>query len=62
MLLEVGLIGIQHTVEPWQQLLCAVIGMKDDRNAVYGSNRADVVCGSNSTGDGGLLLVILDTL
>ena len=61
-MLEIGLVRVHHTVEPREQLLCAVIGVKDDRDAVGGSNGADVVGCGNSTGDGCLLLVILDTL
>ena len=62
MLLEVGLIGIQHTVEPWEQLLRAVIGVEHDGNAVRGSNRANVVCAGHSAGNAGLLLAIGNTL
>lgn len=35
----------------------AVVGVEDDGNAVDGGNGADVVGGSNGTGDGSLLLV-----
>ena len=30
MLLEVSLIGSEHTVEPWEELLSAVIGVKNN--------------------------------
>lgn len=60
--LEVALILIQQTIEPREELLSAVIGVEDDRDAVDGSNAADVVSGSDTTGNGGLLAVIADTL
>lgn len=39
-----------------------MIGVQDNGNAVGGCNRTNVLGCGNSTGDGGLLLVILDTL
>lgn len=38
MFLEISLIGIQHPVKPWKQLLCAVIGVQDNGDAVEGSH------------------------
>jgi hypothetical protein len=61
-LFEVLLISIEHAIEPWQKLLGAMVGVQDNRDAVRGSDCADVVGGSNSSGDRGLLLVVLDTL
>lgn len=59
---EVGLICIHHAVQPWQQLLRAVVGVEDDWDAVGGGDAADVVGGGHGAGNGGLLLVVLDTL
>lgn len=61
-LLEVGLIGVHHAVQPWQQLLGTVVGVQDNWNAICGSNTSDVVSCGDSTGDRSLLLVILDPL
>jgi hypothetical protein len=61
-LLEVGLIGIEHAVEPWEELLGAVVGVEDDGDAVGGSDRADVVGTSDGTGDGSGLVAVGNTL
>lgn len=61
-LLEVGLIGVQKAIEPREELLGAVVGVKDDRDAVGGGNAADVVSSGNTTGDGSGLAVIADAL
>lgn len=61
-LLVESLVGIEHAVEPREELLGAVVGVKDDRDAVDGSNRADEVGGSNGTSDRGLLVGVGDTL
>jgi hypothetical protein len=60
--LEVALVLVEHTVEPGQELLGAVVGVEDDGDAVGRGNAADVVGSSDGTGDGGLLAVIADTL
>lgn len=62
MLLEVRFVGVQHAVQPWQQLLGAVVGVQDNGDAVCGSNTSDVVSCGDSASDRSLLLVILDTL
>ena len=51
MLLEVFLIGIEKTVQPWQKLLGTVIGVQDDRNAVGRSDRSDILSTSNTASD-----------
>jgi len=61
-LLEVGLIGIEHAVEPWKKLLGAMIGVEDDWDAVGGGNGTDVVGGGNSTLDGGKLVLVVNAL
>lgn len=61
-LLEVGLVGVEHAVQPWQKLLGAVVGVEDDGNAVNGCNSADIVGGSDGTSDGSLLVLVVDTL
>ena len=62
LLLEVGLISIEKTIQPRQELLGAVIGVQDDWDTVCWGNGADVVGTSNATGDGGLLLAIGNAL
>lgn len=62
MLLEVGLISIKHAVEPWQKLLCAVIGVEHNGDSVCWSNGTDVVSGRNRTSDGSFLVLVVDTL
>jgi hypothetical protein len=39
-----------------------VVGVKNDGNAVSGSNGSDVVGTSNGTGDGGSLVGVVDAL
>jgi hypothetical protein len=60
--LEVGLIGGEHAVQPWQQLLGAVVGVQDDGDAVDGSDGSDVVSGSDGAGDGGSLVLVVNAL
>lgn len=62
MLLEVGLVGVEHAVQPWQKLLRAVVGVENNGNAVYGCNGADVVCGSNGSSNGSLLVLVVNAL
>ena len=62
MLLEVSLIGIEHAIEPRQELLGAVIGVKDNGNAVDGGERSDEVSSGNGTGNRGSLVAVGDTL
>jgi hypothetical protein len=42
-LLEEALVFLEHAIEPRQQLLCAVVRMKNDRDAIGRGNGADVV-------------------
>ena len=60
--LEVGLIGIEHTVEPGEELLGAVVGMKNDRDTVGGGDGTDVVSAGNRTSNGGGLVAVAYTL
>jgi hypothetical protein len=60
--LEVGLVGVDHAIEPGEELLGAVVGVKDDGDAVGGSNRTDVVASGNGTSDRGLLVLVGHTL
>jgi hypothetical protein len=62
MLIVPLLIGVKHSVEPWEQLLGAVVGMENDGDAICRSDRADVVSCGNSTGDGSLLVLVVNTL
>jgi hypothetical protein len=61
-LLEVLLIRVQHTVQPWQKLLGTVVGVQDDWDTVRRRNCADVVGTSDSTGDRSLLILVVDAL
>ena len=61
-LLKVSLIGIKKAVQPWEELLGAMVGVKDDWNTIRGSNGANVVGTGNTTGDRCLLLAIGNTL
>ena len=62
LLLEVSLIGIEHTIEPREELLGAVVGVEDDRDAVCGSKRANVVGSSDGAGNGSALVTVGNTL
>ena len=62
MLFEVCLICVHHAVEPWQELLGAVIGVQYDRDTISRGNGADVMCSGNCTCDTGLLVLVGDTL
>jgi len=55
---EVGLIGIEHSIEPWEELLSTVVGVKDNWDAIRGRNGTDVVGSSNTALDGGKLALI----
>lgn len=61
-LLEESLVGIEHAVQPWEELLGAVVGVEDDGNAVRWSDGADVVSGGDGSSDGCLLVLVLNTL
>ena len=39
-----------------------MVGVEDNGDTVGGGNGADVVSGSNGTGDGSLLVLVVDTL
>ena len=39
-----------------------MVGVKNNGDTVGGGNSADVVSGSNGTGDGSLLVLVVDTL
>lgn len=60
--LEVGLIRVEKTVQPGEELLGAVVGVKDDGDTVDGGNAADEVGSGDTTGNGGGLAVVADTL
>lgn len=59
---EVSLIGVKKTVQPGKELLCAVISVQNDGNAVRWCNGTDVMGSGNTSGDGSLLFAIGDTL
>jgi len=60
--LEVGLVGVHHAIVPGEELLGAVVGVKDNGDAVGGGNATDVVGGGNGTSDGSLLVLVGHTL
>jgi hypothetical protein len=60
--LEVSFICVKHTIEPGQKLLSTVVGVKNYRDAVSGSNAADVLGTGNGTGDGRGLVGVADAL
>lgn len=62
MLLEVLLIGVEKAVQPWKELLGAVVGVEDDGDAVSWGNGTDVHSTGNTTSDGSLLVTIGDAL
>jgi len=61
-LLVVRLIGFEHTVEPLQELLGAVVRVEDDRHSIRGSDGTDIVRGGDGTGNGRLLVLVIETL
>ena len=48
-LLEVAFIFIEHAVKPGEQLLCAVIGVQDDGDAIRRGDASDIVGACNGT-------------
>lgn len=62
MLLKVGFICVHHAVEPWQQLLCAVIGMEDNWDFIGGGNGTDVLSCGDGAGDRSFLVLVSNTL
>lgn len=60
--LEIPLILIEHAVQPREQLLGAVIGVEDNRNAVGRGNTSDVVSSRDGSGNGSFLVAIGNTL
>lgn len=61
-LLKVSLIGIHHAIEPWQQLLGAVVGVEDDWDAICWGDGTDVVSSGDASLDGGELVGVGNTL
>ena len=59
---EVCLVCVHHAIKPREKLLRTVIGVEDDRDAIRGSDRSNVVGSSNGTCNGGFLVTILDSL
>ena len=62
MLLVVCLISIEKTVQPWEELLGAVVGVEDNGNAICGGDGTNVLSASNATSDRSLLLAVGNTL
>ena len=55
-LLEVGLVGVHHAVQPGEELLGAVICVEDNGDAICWGNGSDVVGSGNATSNAGLLV------
>jgi hypothetical protein len=60
--LEIPLILVHHAVEPWEQLLGAVVSVEDDRNAIDGRNGPNVVGTGDGAGNRGFLVAIGNAL
>lgn len=60
--LEVSLICGEHAIEPGEELLGAVVGVKDDGDAVSGSDGSDVIGTGDGTGDGSSLVRVVHAL
>ena len=60
--LEVSLVGIEHAIEPREELLGAVVSVKNDWDAVGGGNLADEVSTGNRASDGRSLVSVAHTL
>lgn len=61
-LLEVFLISVEKTVQPWQKLLGTVIGVEDNWDTVCWCESTDVVGTGDTTSDGSLLVTVCNTL
>ena len=60
-LLEVLLVSIEHSIEPWQQFVSAVIRMQDDGHAVDWGDSTNIVSSSDCSSDRCFLIAVLDT-
>lgn len=60
MLFEIFLVRIHHAVEPWQELLGAVVCVKDDRNTVGWGDGTNVVSSRNSSSNRSRLVFVVD--
>ena len=58
MLLEILLVCIEHAVQPWEQLLRAMVCVKNDRDVVARGDRTDVLCPGYSPGNRRLLFAV----
>jgi hypothetical protein len=58
----VSLVGIEHAIEPWEELLGAVVGVEDDRDAVGRGDLADEVSTGDGASDGGSLVSVAHAL
>lgn len=61
-LLEVFLISVEKTIQPWQELLGAVISVEDNWDTVCWCKSTDIVSTGDTTSDGGLLVTVGNTL
>lgn len=59
---EVRFVRVKHAIEPWQQLLGTMVGMKNYGNTICRSNGANIVSTGDSTGNRGGLVGITDAL
>jgi hypothetical protein len=50
--LEIAFRRRQQTVDPWKKLLCAVIGVKNDRDSILLSHRSDMESSRDGSSNG----------
>lgn len=54
--LEVGFVGVEHSIKPWQKLLSTMIGVQDHGDSINGSNGANISGTGYGTSDGSCLV------
>jgi hypothetical protein len=62
MLLKVLLISLQKTIQPWKELLGAVVSVQNDGNAVRRRDGANILGSCDTSGNGSLLATVGNTL
>jgi hypothetical protein len=62
MLLEVLLVLVEHTIEPGQKLLGAMVSVEDNGNAISRGNGSNVVGSGDRTSNRSLLVLVVDAL
>ena len=52
----------EHSIQPWKQLLGAMVGVEHDRNLVLAGYGTDVMSGCYGTGNGRRLVLVVNSL